>query len=494
LPELEKIAPVISLDLPGFGNAPALPEFTLDAVLEKLATQLPPSCVLVGWSLGGMLAMQMAARLPQQVKAIVTIAANLKFVASSDYPAALAPAINNQFARSFESDPQAALKLFGGLLAQGDAQERQLLKSLRQQLPAQMNSNWGQALGVLAALDNRDLFINLQQPGMHLLGEKDALVPAAAVETMRQLNPQQQVELLPETAHAIHWSQPELFVKKLRHFLSMIEWLPRTDQSDTWLDKKKVAQSFSRAASTYDSVAGLQRAVGNQLLMQLSALVPSATVLDLGSGTGFFTAQLAQDFSQVIALDIAEGMLHFSAQQHPQAITWICGDAESLPLKNESVDIIFSSLAIQWCNRLPQLMTELCRVLKPGGQLLLSTLGPKTLHELKAAWQSVDNYVHVNRFQSETQIREAVASAGLQLDKFVQEDRILYFEKLVDLTHELKALGAHNMNQGQATGLTGRQRIQAFKNAYEKHCTPAGLPATYEVFYVCVSKSLQSLS
>jgi malonyl-CoA O-methyltransferase len=106
----------------------------------------------------------------------------------------------------------------------------------------------------------------------------------------------------------------------------------------------------------------------------------------------------------------------------------------------------------------------------------------------------VDNYVHVNRFQSETQIREAVASAGLQLDKFVQEDRILYFEKLVDLTHELKALGAHNMNQGQATGLTGRQRIQAFKNAYEKHRTPAGLPATYEVFYVCVSKSLQSLS
>jgi malonyl-CoA O-methyltransferase len=226
LPVLEKIAPVMALDLPGFGNAPALPEFTLDVVLEKLAGQLPASCVLVGWSLGGMLAMQLAARLPQQVKAIVTIAANLKFVASSDYPVALAPATNVQFNRSFEADPQAALKLFGGLLAQGDVQERQLLKALRQQLPVQMNSNWAQALGVLSVLDNRDLFIHLRQPGMHLLGEKDALVPAAAADAMRQLNPQQQVELLPETAHAIHWSQPDLLVAKLKHFLSTIKLLP----------------------------------------------------------------------------------------------------------------------------------------------------------------------------------------------------------------------------------------------------------------------------
>lgn len=486
LPELHKIAPVTVLDLPGFGHAAALDNYTLDAVLDTITAQLPEKCVLIGWSLGGMLAVQLAARLPQKISSVITLAANVKFVATKDYPSAMPPTINCQFNDGFAADPQATLKLFTGLLAQGDIEERRLLKALRAQSISEMNANWLDALKLLAQLDNRSAFSQLSQPGLHLLAEKDVLVPVAAADAMHGLNPQQAVYVIEQAAHAVHWSQPELVAAHIKNFLQL-------NCSAGLLDKQKVAQSFSRAAATYDEVADLQRAVGHQLFAHLPQhLNNNAVVVDLGSGTGFFTAQLAQKFltSTTVGLDLAEGMLHYAAQHSSPSAAWLCGDAEKLPLANGSVDVIFSSLAIQWCDDLVALMSELVRVLKPGGKLLLATLGPQTLYELKSAWQQVDNYVHVNRFQSAQTVIQALAAAGLTLDLSQQENRILYFERLTDLTHELKALGAHNINAGKPVGLTGRARIMAFKNAYEGFRTAAGLPATYDVLYFSATKAM----
>ena len=476
---LRDFAPVQLIDLPGFGAAPALDEFALAAVLDALAAQLPERCLLVGWSLGAMLAVQLAARLPQQVLGVVSLAANARFVADAAYPAAMAPAVNRQFNQGFADQPLPTLKLFSGLLAQGDPQERALLKQLRQQLPDTTNPNWGEALQLLSSLDNRACLQSLAQPVLHLLAERDALVPVAAAEPLRALNPRHRVQVLPDAAHALHWSQPQTLVALVRDFYeSLLAPAP---------DKKRIAQSFGKAAASYDSVAGLQRAVGGRLLEYLPPLA-QRQVLDLGCGTGYFTAQLARSGAQVLALDIAQGMLEFARRQHPDTALWLCGDAEQLPLVDASVDVIFSSLAIQWCSHLPQLMAELARVLKPGGCACISTLGPGTLAELKRAWQQVDDYVHVNRFAPPAQIQQAVAQAGLTLELFSAQTQVLYFERLRELTHELKALGAHNLNPGQARGLTSRQRLQAFSAAYERERLPQGLPASYEIYYLVLTK------
>lgn len=485
---LQTSASIKLIDLPGFGTSPALPEFSLDAVLDKIAVQLPQSSVVMGWSLGGMLAVQLAARFPERVRAVITLAANVKFVAAEDYPTAMPCAINRQFNQGFAQDPQATLKLFCGLLAQGDADERGLLKQLRRSDTGAVTDNWLQALQLLTELDNRRAFAQLTQPGLHLLAEKDALVPVAAADLMRQINLQQQINVVEYTAHALHWSKPQIVVESVARFLK--ESVPSGAGLDAQLDKKKVAQSFSRAAPTYDSVAQLQREIGAYLFLQLPVALPAqSTVLDLGAGTGFFTRQLAAQYrkSQIIGLDIAEGMLHYAAAQQDE-ISWLCSDAELLPLADNSVDLIFSSLAIQWCNNLPQLMAELARVLKPGGQLHIATLGPQTLNELKFAWQQVDDYVHVNRFQSQKNIISAVKSVHLAVDGTQQENRILYYDRLNELTRELKALGAHNINSGKPEGLIGRSRLLAFKNAYEIFRTPQGLPATYDVIYLTANK------
>lgn len=425
-----------------------------------------------------MLAVALAARAPHKVARLVTLAANCRFVAAADYPTAMPPAINQQFNRQFADDPQSALKLFSALQAQGDAQERALLKTLRSIGRSQPNGNWATALSLLASIDNRAAFSQLTQPGLHIFGATDALVPQAAALVIQNLNPAQHIEILSATAHALHWSQPEKIAALLREFLTPS------------LDKRKVAQSFSRAAVSYDAVAGLQRDVGMALLQKIPRGHAARHVLDLGCGTAFFTARLAQQWphAQLVGLDIAEGMLHvartrteFGASSNP--VYWLCADAEYLPLQSARFELVFSSLAIQWCDNLPALFAEVRRVLKPGATFVFTTLGPRTLFELKQAWQTVDAYVHVNRFQSAPHIQTALAVAGFTLDSWTAEERVLRFGRLSDLTRELKALGAHNVNAGQATGLTGRRKLEALKSAYESFRKDGTLPATYEVFY-----------
>lgn len=479
---LQQLGSVSAIDLPGFGDSGELSCWSLDEVLTLLAARIPAQATLIGWSLGGMLAVALAARYPDKVKRLITLAANVKFVASDDYSTAMPPAVNQHFSTSFHTDPQRTLKLFSGLLAQGDAEERTLLRRLRAASTAAPTSNWEAALTLLSELDVRPAFAQLSQPGLHIFGEADVLVPATAAAAVQQLNPQQRVVVLPATAHAIHWSHPEQVIQLVEQFINSPRVQPGTK------DKRTIARSFGRAAVTYDAVAGLQRSVGKTLINKITQPATPARMLDLGCGTGYFCHQLAQRFpdAQLFGLDLAEAMVNFARKQTSAAGIsgfWLCGDAEQLPVRDAAFDLIFSSLVIQWCDHLPQLFAELYRVVQPGGRIAFSTLGPDTLHELKTAWRAVDDYVHVNEFASLEAVERALRQAGFQIEQWQVEKRVLHFPRLVDLTRELKSLGAHNMNPGRAEGLTGRQKITRLKNAYEAFRTVDGLPATYEVIY-----------
>ena len=488
LPQLQQLASVIAIDLPGFGKSSAIDDFSLEVVLDFIAAQLPDDSVLMGWSLGGMLAVQLAARYPEKISHIITLATNTKFVATRDYISAMPMATNRQFNKSFAADPIATRKLFNGLLIQGDAQERALLKKMRGTVAVEtITKNWAQALKLLAELDNRRVFSELTQPGLHILGAADVLVPASAASALSDLNRSQQIYLLPQAAHALHWSQPEKIVALIASFLQgKTLSMPDSDA----LQKNRIAQSFSRAAKTYDAVASLQRSVGETLLDNIIEDIHSDVVVDLGCGTGYFAPQLQKKFPQayIIGVDLAEGMLAVAKTQNLLRFACVCGDAEYLPLADASVDVVFSSLALQWCSNLPLLFSELNRVLKPGGKLIFSTLGPQTLHELKTAWQQVDNYVHVNSFKSREQWQLALQINNFAIDRFEQQLPVMQFEKLTDLTRELKQLGAHNVNRGQLEGLTGRKKMLVFKAAYEQFRHNNYLPATYDVFYFNATK------
>lgn len=258
-------------------------------------------------------------------------------------------------------------------------------------------------------------------------------------------------------------------------------------------DKRQVAASFSKAATSYDSVADLQRAVGTELMTRLPAQMPKTAPsrwLDLGSGTGCFSRALGQQFpqSEGVALDLAEGMLRY-ARPLGGATHYVAGDAENLPLRDASVDLMFSSLAVQWCPDFSAVLSEARRVLKPGGVFAFASLCVGTLFELRDSWQAVDGMVHVNRFRERDDYQRLCTASGLNVRSLEVLPHVLHYPDVRSLTHELKALGAHNINPGRPGGLTGRARIQALMEAYERFRQKDGLPATYQVVYGILAKS-----
>jgi malonyl-CoA O-methyltransferase len=271
--------------------------------------------------------------------------------------------------------------------------------------------------------------------------------------------------------------------------VSAVSKVQGAEQVDSLPDKRQVAASFSRAAASYDSVAQLQRDVGQALLARLPDDFSAQSWIDLGSGTGYFSRVLAERFPQAdgVAVDIAEGMLRH-ARTLGGAQQYIVGDAEQLPLADASCDLLFSSLAVQWCGDFAAVLAEAARVLRPGGVMAFASLCDGTLFELRDSWRAVDTSVHVNRFRSLARYQQLCAASVLQVQALEAVPHVLHYGHVRDLTHELKALGAHNINPGRPGGLTGRQRIKGLIDAYEGMRQPAGLPATYQVIYGVMHK------
>lgn len=256
------------------------------------------------------------------------------------------------------------------------------------------------------------------------------------------------------------------------------------------LDRVQVRAAFERAATSYDSAAALQREVADRLLERLDIVrLAPQRILDVGCGTGYGTDFLARRFrgATVIGVDLAHAMAqharrrawwHWSARRR----RFVCADAERLPIANASVDLLFSSLTLQWCQ--PALaFAEFRRVLRPGGLLVFTTFGPDTLKEVRAAWSAVDQQPHVHSFLDLRDVGDTLLASGFA-DPVVDVERMtLRYQTVLDVLRDLKRIGAHNAASDRTRGLTGRQRFARFRAAYDAMAGEDGIPATYEVVF-----------
>lgn len=250
------------------------------------------------------------------------------------------------------------------------------------------------------------------------------------------------------------------------------------------IDRRQVRRAFSRAAPRYGQHARLQREVEDRLLERLEYYTGAPRrVLDVGCGPGRAAAALRRRYrqAQVIALDLAPPMLRRVRRGWLRPIGCVCADAQALPLAEASVDVLFSSLCVQWIDDLPGLFAEFRRVLASGGYLALSTLGPDTLYELRAAWAEVDPAPHVGQFADIARVGDALLAAGFRDPVLDTEHYVLHYADALELMRDLQAIGATNADAGRGRGLMGKQRLRGAIAAYERFRRDGLLPATYEV-------------
>jgi len=245
------------------------------------------------------------------------------------------------------------------------------------------------------------------------------------------------------------------------------------------VNKQAVADAFSRAAGHYENAAQLQRDVGEYLLSMVAEQHQNAgnRVLDAGCGTGYFSRRWRDMGKQVTALDLSQGMLDVASALN-SAESYIPGDIERLPLADQSVDICYSNLAVQWCNALPRALEEMHRVTRIGGLVVFSTLAEGSLGELAAAWMKVDGRRHVNQFLTPDKIAEACAPYRHDV-QFSQQT--LLFPDVMSLMRSLKGIGATHIKNGRLGGLGGRERLAKLEKHYARQ--DGMLPLTYKLVY-----------
>jgi malonyl-CoA O-methyltransferase len=259
-------------------------------------------------------------------------------------------------------------------------------------------------------------------------------------------------------------------------------------------DKRAVRAAFNRAAGSYDSAAAVQRDICAALLRFAAPHLPRNTiarVLDAGCGTGHALALLAQRFpdAALIALDFAPAMLARleCPPTHPPALA-LCADLEALPLADASIDVAWSSLALQWCE--PRVaLAELARVLRPGAVAWIATLGPATLHELRAAFATVDDADHVIGFHPAAHWLASAVHAGLVVQAHQRRPLYALGADLRSLLRDIKAIGAHSVGATRRRAPFGKAAWRALEAHYEQHRrSDAMLPATYDVILMAVAR------
>jgi malonyl-CoA O-methyltransferase len=273
-------------------------------------------------------------------------------------------------------------------------------------------------------------------------------------------------------------------------------------------DKTQFAKRFGDAAAAYDEHALVQAQVVEALIdwVGLSSLYAD-TALDIGCGTCDISRHYfgqactspkanAQNSQGPIwlNLDIAIGMLKTARLQQSACITdsqhnkakqhYLCGDAEALPLADESMDLLCSSMALQWCDNVDLVLAEMYRVLKPKGRACLALMVAPSFSVLNDAWASIGMASRVNTFNHAPQWLLAASGFDWQVRS---EQRCFYTEHvgLMQMLKSIKGVGANIRTHKQSKASFSKSELAKLNGYFAEQPM---LYLDYEVLFIELTK------
>jgi len=225
MPRLARSHRVHAVDLPGHGHSAALPEFTLDGVVaaldETFGASGPPLTV-VGWSLGGLVAMRWALARPGRVRRLALVATSPRFVAGEDWPHAMAAETLDRFGDELRIAWKLTVQRFLALQLQGGEHSRAMLSELRARLAARnapAPATLLESLAVLRDTDVRGDLACIEQPALVVSGDRDTLAFSGAGRFLAEHLPNARYAPIPGAAHVPFLSHAEAFGAAIDAFL-----------------------------------------------------------------------------------------------------------------------------------------------------------------------------------------------------------------------------------------------------------------------------------
>lgn len=211
------------VDLPGFGNSPLNDgsDYSLPWLAEQMAGVLPERCHLLGWSLGGLVASQLALTRPERCQSLITVASSPCFMARDEWPG-IAPKVLAGFNQMLAGDFKQTIERFLAIQAMGSEHARDDIRQLRHWLaerPMPQLAALEAGLGLLADVDLRDELSALSLPWLRIYGRLDSLVPKAAIPLLDERYPHSRSLVLDKASHAPFISHPAQFIAMVREFI-----------------------------------------------------------------------------------------------------------------------------------------------------------------------------------------------------------------------------------------------------------------------------------
>lgn len=215
---------VTTVDLPGHGRSP-LPNqaITLATMTDTIVERTGKPAIWIGWSLGGLVALDAAWRHAASLAKLVLIGATPKFVQGRGWTSAMAPEVFAEFGASLARDYRATLLRFLSLQAGNDDEGRALIKRMRGEMFEHGEPNpaaLAAGLDILERTDLRDALPAIRTPTLVLHGSHDRLAPPAAGEALAAGIPGARHVLIDGAGHAPFLSRPAVCLDVLRSFLA----------------------------------------------------------------------------------------------------------------------------------------------------------------------------------------------------------------------------------------------------------------------------------
>jgi len=230
--EFTNVFYIITVDLPGFGSNvnKELNSYSLANVCQYIDNSITQPAIYLGWSLGGLVATEMALCYPEKVRALITVASSPRFLeevvkqehtTQQTWPGLKAKVLD-AFHQQLQVDTKKTISGFLKIQAMGSPHIRQDIKQITQLVFQHQMANKAtldQSLMLLESSDFREQLQDITQPFLRLYGDADSLVPKAVIEQIAKLSENSDQHVFKQASHAPFISHVDDFKQVLSNWL-----------------------------------------------------------------------------------------------------------------------------------------------------------------------------------------------------------------------------------------------------------------------------------